>query len=106
METEKVIDSLVAALQAFNKDDVDADRAADLYSEAMKNVYNLKARKIVDIHYFSDENAEKIGAALAEEFLMKRSREHSDRFETMGGTFKNKGIARRAALIIEESFNS
>lgn len=103
METEKVIDSLINALQAA-KDGRDEDDL--LYVEAMSNARLLKARKIVDIHYFPDEQAEKIGAALAEEFLLKRSREHPDRFETMGGTFRNKGIARRAALIIEESFNS
>jgi hypothetical protein len=49
-----------------------------------------------------DESAERIGKAIAEDFGLKRSREHADRYVTQNGTFTNKGIARRARRHIEE----
>ena len=48
----------------------------------------------------TNEQAEKIGAEIAQDFGLKRSKEHSDRWQTENGTFTNKGIARRAHSII------
>lgn len=50
----------------------------------------------------NDEDAERIGAELSEDFGLERSKEHPDRWQTLNGTFTNKGIARRALRIIEE----
>lgn len=53
-------------------------------------------------NYLSDEQAEKIGAVIAADFGLKRSRERPDRWETESGTFTNKGLARRAHRFILE----
>lgn len=53
-----------------------------------------------------DEAAERIGKAIAQDFGLKRSREYPDRYDTQGGTFTNKGIARRARRHIEEGGQS
>ncbi len=50
----------------------------------------------------SDEFAERIGAAIASELMLKPSREYPDRWDTAGGTFTNKGLARRVARIYIE----
>lgn len=50
----------------------------------------------------TDEQAEAIGRAIAKDFGLKRSREHSDRWLTESGTFTNKGIALRALRMIKE----
>lgn len=52
----------------------------------------------------SDEQTEKAGAKIAMDFELKRSREHPDRWQTVNGTFTNKGIARRALRLIFEAF--
>lgn len=50
----------------------------------------------------NDELANKIGAVIADELMMQRSKEHPDRWETAGGTFTNIGLARRTARIFIE----
>jgi hypothetical protein len=53
-----------------------------------------------------DAVADRIGAVIAEDFGLKRSPEHVDRWETSVGTFTNRGIARRVAgHIIQEFLN-
>ena len=49
-----------------------------------------------------DEIAEKIGASIAKEMMLKPSREYPDRYELDGGTFTNKGVARRVARFFVE----
>ncbi len=51
----------------------------------------------------NDEDAERIGAALAADFGLERAKDHKDRWQTTEGTFTNKGIARRAIRLIEEN---
>ncbi len=51
----------------------------------------------------SDELAEKIGQALAGELMLKKDREHPDRYQLAGGTFTNKGLARRVARVFLET---
>ncbi len=51
----------------------------------------------------SDELAEKIGKALAEELQLKPARGYKDRYQLLGGTFTNKGLARRIARIYIET---
>lgn len=51
----------------------------------------------------TDELAEKIGAQIAFELQLKPSKEYPDRYDTWGGTFTNKGLARRVARIFLEN---
>jgi len=53
--------------------------------------------------YLTDEQAEKAGAEIAQDFGLKPSREHKDGWETESGWFTNKGIARRAHRMITEA---
>ena len=48
----------------------------------------------------TDEEAETRGARLSAELLMKRDREHKDRWQTLSGSYTNKGVARRALRIL------
>jgi hypothetical protein len=54
----------------------------------------------------NDDLAEKIGEAIASELMLKRSLEYPDRYELSGGTFTNKGLARRMARIFIETESS
>ena len=51
----------------------------------------------------NDELAENIGKVIAHTLLLKPSREYRDRWDTDGGTFTNKGLARRVARIFLET---
>lgn len=46
---------------------------------------------------------EAIGRAIAYEFMLRKDREHKDRWQTKGGTFRARGIACRAARIFLET---
>ena len=110
MKINEVIDLLTKALQANARLNADSqpeepENAQTLYDEAIKAVAELKKKGIpVNLQdtFLDDEVAEEIGATLASEFMLKRDREHKDRWQTTVGTFTNKGIARRAACIIKE----
>lgn len=52
--------------------------------------------------YLSDDQAERIGRAIATDFGLSKSPEHSGRWITLSGTFTNKGLARRAHRLIVE----
>ncbi len=52
----------------------------------------------------NDEVAAKIGAKIAFELDLKKSRKFSDRFELAGGTFTKIGLARRVHRLIAEEF--
>lgn len=52
--------------------------------------------------YLSDEQAERIGRAIAQDFGLQRSTEQLNGWETESGWFSNKGIARRAHRHIVE----
>lgn len=51
----------------------------------------------------NDDLAEKIGAEIANELMLKHDKEHADRWTLNGGTFTNKGLARRMARIFIET---
>jgi hypothetical protein len=53
--------------------------------------------------YLNDDEAELIGGILAEDFDLSRSKDNPDRWQTLNGSFTNKGIARRAMRLIEEN---
>jgi hypothetical protein len=53
--------------------------------------------------FLDDEQAEKLGEIFAAELMLKRDREYSDRYQLSGGTFTNKGLARRMARIFLEN---
>ncbi len=53
--------------------------------------------------YLNDDEAELIGGILAEDFGLSRSTNHPDRWQTLNGSFTNRGIARRAMRLIEEN---
>lgn len=70
------------------------------FSFVLSHSLVMKIQEVID--NLDDEKAELIGRKLAEEFMLKRSSEHRDRWQLAGGTFRNKGVARRAARIFVE----
>lgn len=65
-----------------------------------------RALSLLPPRELDDETADRAGALIAADFRLKRSREHSDRFDTTAGTFTLRGIARRAHRVIVDTINA
>lgn len=65
-----------------------------------------RALSLLPPRELDDETADRAGALIAADFRLKRSREHSDRFDTKAGTFTARGIARRAHRVIVDTINA